>query len=79
MITTTFDYQRLHAKAVRKRTNIIRVLFDGHVYKKISKLDFEASSRGSNNSMVQISDNGLSHLDVRLKTEGVHERIGNGK
>jgi hypothetical protein len=76
LITTTFDYQKLHAEAVRKKTNIVRVLFDGHIYKKISKLDFEASSRGHNNSMVQVSDNGLDHIDVRLKTQGVNERIG---
>jgi hypothetical protein len=45
----------------------------------IDKKDFEISSRGHNNSMVQISDLGGINVSVRIKTKGRLEKIGNGQ
>lgn len=79
MITTEFNHQDLYDEAVKKGTNVVRLLFDNHIYKMIDKKDFEISSRGHNNSMVQISDLGGINVSVRIKTKGRLEKIGNGQ
>lgn len=76
MITTKFDLNILAVKARRSGVNVIRHLFDNHVYNHITKEAFEASSRAHNNSMVQIADHGLDHITVRIKTKGASEKIG---
>jgi hypothetical protein len=75
LITTQFDYRELFREAVEKKTNVLRILFDTHIYKIIRKEDFVSSSRSHNNSMVQISDLGTETISVRVKTQGVNERI----
>lgn len=78
MITTQYSHHDLYVEAVKKKTSVVRLLFDNHIYKMIDRRDFEASSRGHNNSMVQIADHGGDHIDVRIKTEGMNEKIGRG-
>jgi hypothetical protein len=56
--------------------NIVRVLFDDHIYKHVSRKAFEASSRCRASSKIQVADHGKGHIEVRIKTEGVNERIG---
>ncbi len=76
MITTKFDLNILAIKAQREGKNVLRYLFDTHVYKHITREAFEICSRGHNNSMVQIADHGLDHINVRIKTKGANETIG---
>ena len=76
MINTKFDINILAVKAKRSGVNVIRYLFDNHVYKHVTKQAFESSSKAHNNSMVQIADHGLDHINVRIKTKGASEKIG---
>ncbi len=78
MITKKFNYTDLYLEAVKRKTSVIRLLFDTHIYKMIDKRDFEMSSRGHNNSMVQVADLGTDHITVRVKTKGMNELIGKG-
>ncbi len=76
MITTKFDLNVLAIKANRQGTNVLRYLFDNHIYKHIEKAEFERLSKSHNNSVVQISDHGLDNINVRIKTKGAKETIG---
>ncbi len=76
MINTKYDLNILAIKANRQGQNVLRYLFDNHIYKHISKEKFEAGSRHNNNSIVQIADHGLDHINVRIKTEGAKEIVG---
>ncbi len=76
MINTKFDLNILAIKANKRGMNVLRYLFDTHIYKHVTKEAFERSSKGHNNSMVQISDHGLDNINVRIKTEGAKETIG---
>lgn len=79
MINLKFNLTDLAVEARAKKTNILRVLFDAHIYKQISRETFELSGRSHSNNIVQIADYGLDYINVRIKTKGVIEKIGNGK
>lgn len=76
MLTTKYDLMDLAIQARNERKSVLRHLFDTHIYKHVTKKDFVSSSKGHNNSMVQIADHGLDHIKVRIKTKGVSEKIG---
>jgi hypothetical protein len=75
LINLKLNLAGLGFEAQRKKTNILRVLFDDYIYKHVTRGEFEASGR-SNNMMVQIADHGLDYITVRIKTEGATEAIG---
>ncbi len=75
MINLTFDLSVLAVEAEENKTNILRYLFDTHIYKHLSREEFKRYAKGHNYGMVQIADHGLSHINVRIKTKGVNETI----
>ncbi len=75
MINTKFDLNVLAIKANKQGMNVLRYLFDTHIYKHISRLKFKKAGRGHNNTLVQIADHGLDHINVRIKTKGSNETI----
>lgn len=75
MIDLELNLAELAVEAQRKKTNILRVVFDDYVYKHVTREVFAISGR-HNNRLVQITDHGLDHITVRIKTEGVNEKIG---
>lgn len=75
MINLKLNLTELGFEAQRKKTNILRVLFDDYIYKYVTREAFVASGR-TNNTIVQIADHGLDRITVRIKTEGVSEKIG---
>lgn len=76
MLTLNIDYNNLLKESILRDVPIVRVLFDDHIYKEVSRTVFEVSSKGHNNGIIKISDNGFNAVEVRIKTEGVDERIG---
>jgi hypothetical protein len=75
LLNTIYDLNILAVKAKRVNKNIMRYLFDNYIYKHVKRETFEILSRG-NNHIVQIADHGIDHIKVRIKTEGVNEKIG---
>ena len=76
MINTKFDLNVLAIKANRQGLNVLRYLFDTHIYKHISRSKFAKSGRAHNNTIVQIADNGVDQITVRIKTKGANETVG---
>lgn len=76
MINTKFDINVLTIEANKRGVNVLRYLFDTHIYKHISREKFIKSGRAYNNTIVQIADHGLDHINVRIKTEGVNATVG---
>lgn len=76
MINTKFDLDVLAIEADKQGINVLRYLFDTHIYKHISRERFIKSGRAYNNTIVQIADHGLDHINVRIKTKGANETIG---
>lgn len=76
MINTKFDLDVLAIEADKQGVNVLRYLFDTHIYKHISEEKFKRSGRAYNNTIVQIADHGLDHITVRIKDKGANETIG---
>lgn len=76
MIKFEISYEGLAMDAKIRGESILRVLFDDYIYPHISKQLFEKLNLRRNNSAVQITDHETSHIEVKIKAEGVTEQIG---